>query len=73
MTREKCFECHTFDGKGSGVGPDLTRVGSRRSREYLVQQIRDPKSHKADSAMPSFNHLPDEDINALADYLSRRK
>jgi len=73
MIREKCFECHTLDGKGLGVGPDLTWVGSRRSREYLVQQIRDPKYHKADSAMPSFNHLPDEDINALADYLSRRK
>ena len=32
MTREKCFECHTLDGKGGGAGPDLTRVGSRRAR-----------------------------------------
>lgn len=73
MVREKCFDCHTIAGKGGASGPNLTRVGSRRTREYIVQQIRNPGSHKADTAMPSFSHLPEQDINAVADYLSRRK
>ena len=73
MIREKCFDCHTISGTGGAAGPNLTHVGSRRSREYIIQQIRNPGSHKADTAMPSFKHLPDQDINAVADYLSRRK
>jgi cbb3-type cytochrome oxidase cytochrome c subunit len=73
MIREKCFDCHTLAGKGGAVGPNLTRVGSRRTREYIIQQIRNPGAHKADTAMPSFNHLPEQDIHAVADYLSRQK
>ena len=73
MVREKCFECHSLAGNGGGVGPDLTRVGSRRTREYIIQQIKEPQSHKPDSAMPSFKHLSEQDLNAVADYLSTRK
>ena len=71
MQREKCFECHTISGKGGAVGPNLTTVGSRRSRDYIVEQIKNPSAHRTDSAMPSFKHLPDQDIQAIADYLSR--
>ena len=71
--REKCRECHTIHGTGGASGPNLTYVGSRRSREYIIEQIKNPKSHKAETAMPSFSRLPEQDINALADYLSRLK
>ena len=68
----RCKECHTINGKGGSSGPNLTYVGSKRSREYIVQQIKDPKSHKPNSDMPSFrNELTEQEINALADYLSR--
>lgn len=73
IDREKCRECHTINGTGGSSGPNLTNVGSRRSRDYIIEQIKNPKSHKADTAMPSFSRLPEQDINALADYLSRRK
>jgi mono/diheme cytochrome c family protein len=69
--REKCLDCHTLKGKGGAVGPNLTAVGSRRSRDYIFQQIKDPKSHNPNTEMPSFGtRLPDQDINALADYLA---
>jgi mono/diheme cytochrome c family protein len=67
----RCKECHTIDGKGGSSGPNLTNVGGKRTREYIVQQIKDPKSHNPNSDMPSFrNALSEQDINALADYLS---
>jgi mono/diheme cytochrome c family protein len=70
----RCKECHTIDGKGGSSGPNLTYVGGKRSREYIVQQIKDPKSHNPNSDMPSFrNDLSEQDINALADYLSGLK
>jgi len=69
----QCKECHTINGKGGSVGPNLTFVGSRRSREYIIEQIKNPKSHNPDSNMPSFSRLPAKDINDLADYLSGLK
>jgi len=72
--REKCMDCHTLKGKGGSVGPNLTRVGSKRSRDYIIQQIKDPKSHNPKTEMPSYsNRIPEQDINALADYLSGLK
>jgi mono/diheme cytochrome c family protein len=72
--REKCMDCHTFKGKGGAVGPNLTYVGSRRTREYIFQQIKDPKSHNPRTAMPSFSgRISEEEINALADYLAGMK
>jgi mono/diheme cytochrome c family protein len=69
----RCVECHTINGKGGSAGPNLTVVGSRRSRDYIIAQIKNPKSHNPDSNMPSFSHLPEQDINDLADYLSGLK
>ena len=70
----KCIECHTINGEGGSSGPNLSMVGSKRSREYILQQIKDPKSHNPSTDMPSFGtRLPEQDINALADYLSGMK
>jgi len=37
-----CALCHMVRGKGGRLGPDLSRVGSARSPEYLAAKIRDP-------------------------------
>ena len=69
----RCKECHTINGKGGSAGPNLTFVGSRRSREYIIEQIKNPKSNNPNSDMPSFSQMPEQDINDLADYLSHLK
>jgi nitric oxide reductase subunit C len=68
-----CTACHIIGGVGGTVGPDLTRVGARQTKEWIEGQLRDPKSHKPDSIMPSFAKLPAGDIANLADYLSGLK
>lgn len=68
-----CKECHTIYGKGGASGPNLTYIGSKRSREYIIDQIKNPRSHNANSDMPSFGNMPVQDINDLADYLSGLK
>lgn len=37
-----CADCHIVNGQGGSLGPDLTRVGSRRGVAYLTQHISDP-------------------------------
>lgn len=65
-----CPACHMIGGIGGQIGPDLTKVGGRRSADWIEQQIKDPKSHYPNSVMPSFAQLPDKDVKAIADYLS---
>ncbi len=68
-----CTACHRIGNVGGTVGPDLTKVGGRRTKEWIEQQIRDPKSHNPKSIMPSFSQLSDEDNDSLAEYLSGLK
>ena len=37
-----CTSCHRVGGKGGRLGPDLTRIGTARSRAALVREIRTP-------------------------------
>lgn len=39
---QDCASCHIINGKGSGYGPELTSVGSRRSAEYLRESLIRP-------------------------------
>jgi cytochrome c oxidase cbb3-type subunit 3 len=38
----RCGSCHMVKGRGGRVGPELTKVGSARSRAYLIESIREP-------------------------------
>ncbi len=72
--QSECVQCHTINGKGGAVGPNLTTVGKRRSRDWILQQIKNPASHNPSTAMPSFaGRLPEQDVNDLADYLAGLK
>jgi putative heme-binding domain-containing protein len=37
-----CATCHIVNGRGGLLGPELSTVGSARSRAYLVESIRQP-------------------------------
>jgi nitric oxide reductase subunit C len=68
-----CSACHMINGVGGQVGPDLTKVGIRRNKAWIEEQIKNPKSHNPNSIMPSFAKVSDKDIEDLADYLSGLK
>ncbi len=65
-----CSACHMLDGVGGNVGPDLSRIGKKRDKEWIEQQLRNPKSHNPQSIMPSFNKLSEKDLDDLAIYLA---
>lgn len=42
-----CLRCHKLDGTGGVAGPDLTGVGSRHERKYLLEAIVNPNAQIA--------------------------
>jgi quinoprotein glucose dehydrogenase len=41
-TEVGCVRCHTISGTGGKVGPDLTKIGAEKTREYLLESVVDP-------------------------------
>jgi putative heme-binding domain-containing protein len=39
-----CAKCHTVRGEGKGVGPDLSEIGSKLSKEAMYLSILDPNA-----------------------------
>lgn len=47
-TEVSCVRCHRVDGVGGEVGPELSGVGLKRGRDYLLQSIVDPNAQIAE-------------------------
>jgi putative membrane-bound dehydrogenase-like protein len=42
-----CYKCHKIDGRGAGIGPDLSRIASSMSREKIIESILEPSKEIA--------------------------
>lgn len=63
-----CSACHGADKKGTDFGPDIVQKSKQRSTESLVSLIR-----KGAEPMPSFQHLPQVQIDAIVSFLKEEK
>jgi ubiquinol-cytochrome c reductase cytochrome b subunit len=63
-----CAACHSVFGKGGSIGPDLTHVGNKRNRDWLVRHFRNPQAVSPGSIMPKVT-LEDKQLNELTDYM----
>lgn len=39
-----CFQCHTVEGEGGKVGPNLTEVGAKNSAGFIIESILKPSA-----------------------------
>ncbi len=79
-----CVACHNFNQ--DGIGPRLGGVTDMVSKDYVFKFIKNPQSiiqsgdnraqslfDKYHTVMPSFEHLPQDDIESLIAYLHTKK
>lgn len=66
----RCFSCHTINGRGGDMAPDLSWEGSSVKRAWLTEFLGNPNTLRPAliRRMPKFNLTTDE-INTLADYM----
>jgi mono/diheme cytochrome c family protein len=70
-TRLPCLGCHTIDGEGGRIGPDLSEVGARLTHEQIDTMVRMPDSRMPNTVMPAV--IMREDWRALViRYLAER-
>lgn len=67
-----CAGCHTTNGQGGSVGPDLQGVTTRFERDWLQQWLADPPAVKPGTIMPNLGLKP-ADIDALLAYMETLK
>lgn len=68
LFKDNCMACHGAGLEGD-FGPNLTKVGSRKTKDEIVQQI-----NKGSGDMPPFQkNLKAEEIEALATWLAAKK
>ena len=69
--RYKCYVCHSINGYGGTLAPDLSFEGSRSNRDWIAGFLKHPQTIRPALTvrMPDFN-LTDDETAVLADYLS---
>jgi len=70
MDDMRCFSCHTINGRGGDMAPDLTWEGTSVQRTWLVNFLKNPNTLRPAliRRMPKFN-VTDAEANTLADYI----
>jgi mono/diheme cytochrome c family protein len=66
----RCLSCHSINGNGGDMAPDLTWEGSAVERPWLEEFMKDPTTLRPAliRRMPKFNLTPAE-IKTLSDYI----
>jgi ubiquinol-cytochrome c reductase cytochrome b subunit len=60
--------CHTINGSGMSIGPQLNGVAKRRSQDWVARHFADPAKVSPGSMMPPYRLSP-QDLDNLTAYL----
>ncbi len=68
LSESRCVTCHSFEGKGGDIGPDLAKVSSKVYPEWLFEWIKNPQAMRPDTLMPAYG-FSDQDIRDLVAFI----
>lgn len=81
FTSVGCLACHALGentkvretrGTSYDIAPELTRIGSKVSTDWIYDWIRNPRHYNPTTRMPSLR-LTDQEAKDIASYLGRQK
>jgi mono/diheme cytochrome c family protein len=64
----RCISCHAVEGRGGTLAPELSRIAGKARPGWLLQYLRDPKKHAANSKMPRYR-FSNQELNAVVAYM----
>ena len=70
LLTSRCVTCHTLEGKGGRIGPELSNISSKDWPRRLFKVIKDPHALWAQSRMPIFG-FADKDIDDMVSFMTR--
>lgn len=79
FTNNGCIGCHTIDGRGGDIGPNLSAIGARYDKAFIRTSILKPNAYVEKgfprSVMPPIfgNTLSAAELDALVDWLARHQ
>lgn len=79
VTKYDCGACHKIAGQVGALGPDLTKIGAKKNKDYLRRAILNPNADIA-SGFPAGMMPPDYgtkmlagEVEMLVDYMAKSK
>jgi len=67
-----CSNCHSINGIGGNIAPDLTNEGEKRDHDWLFGHFKDPQKYTKNSAMPPVT-ASEEELGQLTAYMMTLK
>ncbi len=64
----RCISCHSVEGKGGRLSPDLAKIGSKVRAGWLHAFLKNPHAYNPVTLMPHFN-LTDKELLDLTAYM----
>ncbi len=64
----RCVSCHSVNGRGGDMGPELTRIGDKVGREWLFGFLKNPHREQPDTPMLEYR-LSDTQLRDLTTFL----
>lgn len=74
-----CGVCHRIAGQQGTIGPDLTKIGSKRNIEYLIRAILDPNADIAKGFPPGImpqdfkDRMTAGELQLIVNYLAKSR
>jgi mono/diheme cytochrome c family protein len=64
----RCISCHAIDGKGGHLAPELGKIGSKVTAEWLYNFLKNPRRLLHGVEMPQFG-FQDSELAAVSAYM----
>jgi cytochrome c551/c552 len=79
FNKNGCIACHKIEGAGGMVGPDLSKIGATKTKDFIKESILTPNKVITEKFPPNVmpqtfaKSIPAADLATLVDWLASHK